>query len=202
MHWELWWRHSCRKGKKKANCGLRQKGCCFHLSHCQSLFLCSREVVRIRAKGMFYSKNERWNEKSSHWLWYLDWCQRWLTEFMDLYCTGSITYRVLCIYSHIYFTILLLTWIVSFFLTVTIGFSLSSSYIHHLVWVGRAEQTTGAVPDGRQFVFLLRVSSDELANTVAFELKMPLHATLKIFLQKWDAEIWYWNTTFSFIRNR
>lgn len=57
-------------------------------------------------------------------------------------------------------------------------------YVHHLVWVGGAEQTTRAVPDGRQFVFLLRVSSDELANTVAFELKMPLHATCKMFLRK------------------
>lgn len=56
--------------------------------------------------------------------------------------------------------------------------------MHHLVWVGGAEQTTRAVPDGRQFVFLLRVSSDELANTVAFELKMHLCATFKMFLQK------------------
>lgn len=93
---------------------------------------------------------------------------------MELYCSGSIIYQVLCIYSHIYFTILLLTWIVSFFLTVTISFLV---YVHHPVWVGGAEQTTWAVPYGRQFVFLLRVSSDELANTVEFELKMPLHAT-------------------------
>lgn len=57
LHWELLWRSSCKKGRRKANCGMRQKECCFHLSHCQSLFV-FYEVMRTRAKGMFYNKNK------------------------------------------------------------------------------------------------------------------------------------------------
>lgn len=45
-----------------------------------------------------------------------------LAEFMELYCSGSIRYQVLYIYSHILFTVLLLTFTVSFFLTIIIAF--------------------------------------------------------------------------------
>lgn len=57
-------------------------------------------------------------------------------------------------------------------------------YVLHPVWVGGAKQTARAIPDGRQLVFLLRVSSDELANTAAFQLKISLRMALKNVLME------------------
>lgn len=50
--------------------------------------------------------------------------------------------------------------------------------------MGGAKQTARAIPDGRQLVFLLRVSSDELANTAAFQLKISLRTALKNVLME------------------
>lgn len=163
---------------------MRQKGCCFHLSHCQSLFLCSSEGMRIGAKGMFYDKNKmKWKVltltlvprlvwEMTYWIYgaILQW--EHLSDSMHLqpYLLYHFALDLDCeLFSYCYYCFLV--------------------YVHHLVWVGGAEQTTQAVLLGRQFVFLLRVSSNELANTVSFELKMHLHATFKMFLQKWDHKV-------------
>lgn len=59
MYRQLWWKSSYEKGRKKANRATRQKGGAAFTLATASHYFCASEVMRVRAKGMFYGKSKR-----------------------------------------------------------------------------------------------------------------------------------------------